>query len=61
MLLGALGAPLSYAGAARAYHALAFVTPSWHGLLWLAAGWTIAMLVLVRIITPSSHTREAGD
>lgn len=41
-LLGAVGGPLAYLGAARA-NALQWVAPAWHGLLALSVGWAIAM------------------
>ena len=41
-LLGAVGGPLAYLGAARG-HALEFSPPVWRGLLALALGWAIAL------------------
>jgi Protein of unknown function (DUF2878) len=41
-LLGAVGGPLAYLGAARGWHAVNFADPSWHALLCLGAGWGLA-------------------
>jgi len=41
-LLGAAGGPLSYLGAARAWHAVNFVNPAWRALLCLGIGWGLA-------------------
>jgi hypothetical protein len=45
-LFGAIGGPLAYLGAARGWHAVAFTSPAWHGLVALAVGWGIAMPLL---------------
>lgn len=42
-LLGAVGGPLSYAGAERGWRAVVFTAPTWHGYAWLAIAWAIAM------------------
>lgn len=47
-LLGAVGGPLAYLGAARA-NALQFVAPTWRGLLALSLGWAIAMSSLTAV------------
>jgi hypothetical protein len=44
--LGAIGGPLSYAGAQRGWGAVHFAAPDWHGYAWLAAGWAVAMALL---------------
>jgi hypothetical protein len=41
-LLGAIGGPLAYLGAARGWHVVTFADPSWHALLWLSMGWALA-------------------
>jgi hypothetical protein len=41
-LLGAVGGPLAYLGAARG-HALEFSPPAWRGLLALSLGWAIVL------------------
>lgn len=48
-LLGLVGAPLAYSGAARGFDAVAFAEPGWHGLLALALGWAVALPWLARI------------
>jgi Protein of unknown function (DUF2878) len=45
-LFGAIGGPLAYMGAARAWHVVAFTSPVWRGLAALAVGWGIAMPLL---------------
>jgi hypothetical protein len=47
-ILGALGGPLAYLGAARA-HALRLPGPAWRGLLALALGWAIVMPTLTSL------------
>ena len=47
-LLGAVGGPLAYLGAARA-HALRLPAPIWRGLLALSLGWAIAMPALTSL------------
>lgn len=42
VLLGGIGGPLAYLGAARGWHVLSFAQPQWHALLWLGAGWALA-------------------
>lgn len=42
-LLGAIGAPLAYVGAARGSGVVAFTQPAWLGLLAVALGWALAM------------------
>jgi hypothetical protein len=41
-LLGAVGGPLAYLGAARGWHAVNFADPSWRALLCLSIGWGLA-------------------
>lgn len=41
-LLGLVGGPLAYLGAARGWHVVNFAEPAWHGLLLLAIGWALA-------------------
>ncbi len=43
--LGAVGGPLAYAAAAR-LGAVTFVTPAWHAVAWLAAGWAVVCVLL---------------
>lgn len=44
--LGALGAPAAYLAAESGWGALEFAAPRWRGLLWLAAGWALALPLL---------------
>ncbi|MGH8207277.1 MAG: DUF2878 domain-containing protein, partial [Steroidobacteraceae bacterium] len=60
MLLGAVGAPLSYGSASRGWHVLTFAPPWWHGVLWLAVGWALAMALLIGLIARGSPARNAG-
>jgi len=46
-VLGAVGGPLAYLGAARGWGVVRLTPPSWQPLLGLAAGWAGAMVLLV--------------
>ncbi len=48
-LLGALGGPLAYLGAARGWHAVLLPTPAWPALLALGAGWALALPLLATL------------
>jgi hypothetical protein len=48
-LLGAVGGPLAYLGAARGWHAVSFTHPLWRSLLGLAAGWALATPLLAQL------------
>lgn len=57
-LLGLLGGPLAYLGAARGWQVVSFAEPAWRGLLVLAAGWglaTPALAWLARRVSTSSR------
>ena len=41
-LLGLVGGPLAYIGAARGWHVVNFADPTWRSLLVLAIGWALA-------------------
>jgi hypothetical protein len=43
IVLGAIGGPLAYLGAARGFGAVVFTTPAWHAVALLALGWAIAL------------------
>jgi hypothetical protein len=45
VVLGAVGAPLAYLGAARGWDAVRFPQPAWPAVGVLAAGWAVAMLI----------------
>lgn len=59
-LLGAVGGPLAYLGAARA-HALQLTTPAWRGVLALSAGWALAMPALTSLAGRWLRARVAGE
>ncbi|TAL83025.1 MAG: DUF2878 domain-containing protein [Rhodanobacter sp.] len=48
-LLGSIGGPLAYQGAARGWHVVSFAQPVWPALLWLAIGWGLATPLLARL------------
>lgn len=58
-ILGAVGGPLAYLGAARA-HALRLPGPAWRGLLALALGWAIAMPTLTSLAGRWQRAGAAG-
>jgi Protein of unknown function (DUF2878) len=51
VLLGLAGGPLAYWAAARGWGVVVFTAPAWKGVLALAAGWGMALGVLVSIAT----------
>ncbi|WP_312347810.1 DUF2878 domain-containing protein [Stenotrophomonas acidaminiphila] len=62
-VLGAVGGPLAYLGAASGWDALRFSEPRWHALLALGAGWALAMPALAALAArglqrdiPRGHT-----
>lgn len=59
MVLGAVGGPLAYAGAARGWQALVFEVPAWRGLAWLACGWALAMPLLAMLARRWTTTPRA--
>lgn len=48
-LLGAVGGPLAYLGAAHGWHAATLAPPTWQGVLALAAGWAVALPLLTSL------------
>lgn len=48
-VLGAVGAPLAYLGAARGWQAVSFAAPIWPAVLALAIGWAIALTLLAHL------------
>lgn len=48
-VLGAIGAPLAYLGAARGWQAVALPSPSHLAVAWLAVTWAIALPVLAHM------------
>jgi len=62
-LLGLLGGPLAYLGAARGWHVVTFADPTWRGLLALAIGWALAtpaLAWLARRVSTSSRTTASS-
>ncbi|MTI73526.1 MAG: DUF2878 domain-containing protein [Stenotrophomonas sp.] len=62
-VLGAVGGPLAYLGAASGWDALRFSETRWHALLALGAGWALAMPALAALAArglqrdiPRGHT-----
>ncbi len=49
-LLGGIGGPLAYLGAARGFDAVVFVAPAWHAIALLAFGWA-AVLGSLAVLT----------
>lgn len=49
VVLGGIGGPLAYAGAARGWDALVFQAPAWRALALLAVGWAVAMPLLATL------------
>jgi hypothetical protein len=63
-LLGLLGGPLAYLGAARGWHVVTFAEPAWRGLLALALGWALAtpaLAWLARRGTTTLHTSASNQ
>ena len=60
-VLGAVGGPLAYLGAARGWGALTLNEPSWRALLALALGWAVALVILVRVAADGSAGVSARD
>ena len=60
VLLGAVGGPLAYLGAARGFDAVIFQTPAWRAISLLAVGWAISLAMLAfltqRWATEPSHS-----
>jgi len=59
-VLGAVGGPLSYLGAARGWATVTFASPTWHGLAYLAGGWAIALAMLALAARTSSTAQAAS-
>ena len=45
-VLGAVGGPMAYLGAARGFEAVVFTPPGWRAIALLAVGWSIALATL---------------
>jgi hypothetical protein len=53
-LFGAIGGPIAYWSAARGFHAVRFVPPSYRAIATLAAGWSAAMTLLFYTVRRSA-------
>ena len=58
--LGAVGGPLAYLLAGRAWGAVRFPDPAWPALLCLAGGWSIAMPLLARLARRGGPVADVG-
>jgi hypothetical protein len=59
-VLGAIGGPLAYLGAARGWDVVQFASPQWHSLLALAAGWALAMPLLAWLARRGLQSESHG-
>jgi hypothetical protein len=59
-LLGLIGGPLAYLGAARGWHVVSFAEPSWRALLLLAIGWALATPALAWLARRASASTLAS-
>jgi hypothetical protein len=60
MVLGAIGAPLSYWSAARGWQAVRFPAPAIAGFAGLALGWALAMPLLLLLARRALRHRTSG-
>ena len=59
LVLGAIGAPLAYLGAARGFGAVEFIAPAWRGVIVLAAGWAVALVLMTTLARRPPAPAEA--
>ncbi len=59
-LLGGIGGPLAYLGAARGFDAVVFSTPAWQAIALLAIGWAIALATLA-VLTERWANKQADS
>lgn len=59
-VMGAIGGPLAYLGAARGWDVVRFAEPAWTSLLALGAGWAVAMPLLVWLSGSGVHGQASG-
>lgn len=59
-LLGFVGGPLAYFGAASTWHVVHFAPPTWPGLLWLGIGWALATPLLAWMARRGTHGSAAS-
>lgn len=60
-LFGAVGGPLAYLGAAKAWQVVQFQAPAWRGVLLLAVGWTVAMPLLAGLARHWTAARRSDS
>lgn len=60
-LLGLVGGPLAYLGAARGWQVVTFAEPSWRGLLILAIGWALATPALAWLARRGNATLRTHE
>lgn len=60
-LLGLIGGPLAYLGAARGWHVVSFSEPGWRGLLVLAIGWALATPTLAWLARRGSASSKLAS
>jgi hypothetical protein len=60
VVLGGIGGPLAYAGAAHGWEALTFRAPEWQALALLGIGWGVAMPLLAALTHRWSMTRATA-
>jgi hypothetical protein len=60
VLLGAIGAPLAYLSAARGWNAVQFPAPALKGIAGLAAGWALAVPLLMYVAARGSAERTSA-
>ncbi|MGV8921940.1 MAG: DUF2878 domain-containing protein [Thermomonas sp.] len=58
-VLGGIGGPLAYLGAAHGFDAVVFTAPAWHAIALLAIGWAIALATLA-VLTQCWANNHAG-
>ncbi|MFM2289688.1 MAG: hypothetical protein RL684_2831 [Pseudomonadota bacterium] len=58
VLLGVVGGPLAYLGAAAGWQAVAFDAPAWRALGLLAFGWGLALPLLARLARASKRRTD---
>ena len=58
-VLGGIGGPMAYLGAARGFDAVVFVEPTWHAIALLAAGWSLALAMLA-VLSHRWTTEDVG-
>ncbi len=59
VLLGALGAPLAYRGAAALGTSVILIPPTWQALVALGTGWAVAMAMLLSVSPPRTPLEKS--